>query len=98
MNEKLFQAFSNPCRREIIRMLRWKSMSAGEIADHFAMAQPSVSRHLDVLKRAGAVNVRKQGTQMIYSLNLRALQEMMIYVSQLLIGKEGKTVSDDEPA
>ena len=96
MNEKLFQAFSNPCRREIIRMLRWKSMSAGEIAGHFAMAQPSVSRHLDVLKRAGAVNARKQGTQMIYSLNLRALQEMMIYVSQLLIGKEGKIDRDDD--
>ena len=96
MNEKLFQAFSNPCRREIIRMLRWKSMSAGEIADHFVMAQPSVSRHLDVLKRAGAVNVQKQGTQMIYSLNLRALQEMMIYVSQLLIGKEGKIDRDDD--
>ena len=69
-------------------MLRWKSMSAGEIASQFDMAQPSVSRHLDVLKQAGAVTVKKQGTQVIYSLNLEALQDMLWYLSELLIGKE----------
>ena len=88
MNEKLFQAFSHPCRREIIRMLRWKNMSAGEIAERFDIAQPSVSRHLEVLRHAGAVTTQKRGTQVIYSLNLTALQEMLMYVSELLIGKE----------
>ncbi len=88
MNEELFQAFSHPCRRQIIHMLRWRSMSAGEIAGQFTIAQPSVSRHLDVLKRTGAVTTRKRGTQVIYSLNLIALQEMLVYVSELLVGKE----------
>ena len=88
MKEELFRAFSHPCRREVVRMLRWKSMSAGEIASQFDMAQPSVSRHLDVLKQSGAVTVKKQGTQVIYSLNLEALQDMLWYLSELLIGKE----------
>ena len=88
MNVELFQAFSHPCRREIIRMLRWKNMSAGEIAERFDIAQPSVSRHLEVLRHAGAVTAQKRGTQVIYSLNLTALQEMLMYVSELLIGKE----------
>ena len=88
MNEELFRAFSHPCRREVVRMLRRKSMSAGEIASCFDMAQPSVSRHLDVLKQAGAVTVKKKGTQVIYSLTLEALQDMLWYVSGLLIGKD----------
>ena len=93
MNEELFRAFSNPCRRQIVRMLRWKSMSAGEIAQQFDIAQPSVSRHLDVLKQAGAVMTHKKGTQVIYSLNLASLQEMMLYMTELLIGKEEQKVS-----
>ena len=88
MNEELFHAFSHPCRRQIVRMLRWKNMSAGEIAGQFAIAQPSVSRHLEVLKTAGAVTTKKRGTQVIYSLNLTSLQEMLMYVTDILIGKE----------
>ena len=88
MNEKLFHAFSHPCRRQIVRMLRCKNMSAGEIAGRFDMAQPSVSRHLEVLRSAGAVSTRKRGTQVIYSLDLEALQEMLLYITELLIGKE----------
>ena len=52
------------------------------------MAQPSVSRHLEVLRTAGAVSTRKRGTQVIYSLDLEALQEMVLYITELLIGKE----------
>lgn len=50
MNEDFFHALTSPYRREIIKMLKWKNMSAGEIADHFNISQPSISRHLDVLK------------------------------------------------
>ena len=88
MNEELFQAFSHPCRRQIIHMLRWRSMSAGEIAGQFTIAQPSVSRHLDVLKRTGAVTTRKRGTQVIYSLNLIALQ-VLYALGDFLISRLG---------
>lgn len=90
MNSDLFHAMSHPCRREIIRLLRWQNLSAGEIVAHFDMAQPSVSRHLDVLKKAELVTAERRGTQMIYSLNLSTLQEVLLYVTELLEDRGGK--------
>lgn len=87
MKDEFFQALSSPCRREIIRMLRWKNMSAGEIAEKFEISQPSVSRHLDVLKKAEIVTAERRANQMIYSLNMTAMQEMILYLTELMEGK-----------
>lgn len=78
MNDEFFQALANPYRREIIKMLKWKNMNAGEIAEHFNISQPSISRHLDVLKRAEIVTAERKANQIIYSLNLSMMQEMYI--------------------
>ncbi len=59
-------------------MLKWKNMNAGEIAEHFNISQPSISRHLDVLKRAEIVTSERKANQIIYSLNLSVMQEMYI--------------------
>jgi len=83
MNDEFFQALSNPYRREIIKLLRWKNLSAGEIVSHFDIAQPTVSRHLDVLRKAGIVTSERKGTQIIYSLNLSVVQELFVYLSDL---------------
>ncbi len=83
MNEGFFQALSNPYRREIIKLLRWKNLSAGEIVEHFDIAQPSISRHLDVLKKAEIVTCERKGNQIIYSLNLSAVEEMFLYLTEL---------------
>lgn len=53
-------------------------MNAGEIAEHFNISQPSISRHLDVLKRAEIVTSERKANQIIYSLNLSVMQEMYI--------------------
>lgn len=97
MNDLFFQALSNPYRREIIRLLKWKNMNAGEIAEHFQIAQPSVSRHLDVLKKAEIITVERRGTQLIYSLNLSAVQEIYVYLTELFETKPEKGVPDCEP-
>ncbi len=78
MNDEFFQALANPYRREIIKMLKWKNMSAGEIAEHFSISQPSISRHLDVLKRAEIITAERKANQIFYSLNLSVMQEMYI--------------------
>lgn len=78
MNDDFFQALASPYRREIIKMLKWKNMSAGEIAEHFNISQPSISRHLDVLKRAEIVTAERKANQIFYSLNLSVMQEMYI--------------------
>ena len=83
MNDEFFQALSNPYRREIIKLLRWKNLSAGEIVAQFDIAQPTISRHLDVLKKAEIVTSERKGNQIIYSLNLSAMQEMMVYMTEL---------------
>lgn len=80
----LFYALDNPIRREIIEMLKWNSMSAGEIASHFAISAPSVSRHLDVLKKADIIVAERRGTTLLYSLNLSVLQESLMEIIKLL--------------
>lgn len=80
----LFYALDNPIRREIIEMLKWNSMSAGEIASHFAISAPSVSRHLDVLKKADIIVAERRGTTLLYSLNLLVLQESLMEIIELL--------------
>lgn len=92
MNDNFFQALANPYRREIIKMLKWKNMSAGEIADHFNISQPSISRHLDVLKRAAIVTSERRSNQIIYSLNLSVMQEMYIELNDFF---DIKTVKGD---
>lgn len=59
MKDDFFQALASPYRREIIKLLKWKNLSAGEIADHFDISQPSISRHLDILKQAEIVTAER---------------------------------------
>ena len=84
MKDDFFQALSSPYRREIIRLLKWRDLSAGEIAAHFTISQPSVSRHLEVLKNAGIVTSRRQANQVIYSLDLTAVQGVLVEILGLL--------------
>lgn len=91
MKEDFFHALASPYRREIIKLLKWKNMNAGEIAEHFDISQPSISRHLDVLKHAEIITSERKGNQIIYSLNLSVMQEMYIKLSELLtLGGEEK--------
>lgn len=53
------------------------------IADHFDISQPSISRHLDVLKRAKIVTAERKANQIIYSLNLSVMQEMVVHLTEL---------------
>lgn len=97
MDEAFFQALANPYRREIVKLLKWRNMSAGEIAQQFQIAQPSVSRHLDVLKRAGIVTAERRGTQLIYSLDLSTAQEILVYMTELFAAADEKGATDHGP-
>lgn len=70
-----FSALTSPCRREILRLLCGGELSAGEIAEHFDISQPAVSKHLDNLKRAGLICSRRKANQIIYSLSADARRE-----------------------
>lgn len=91
MSDDFFQALASPYRREIIRLLKWKNLSAGEIAERFDISQPSISRHLDVLKRAGIVTAERRANQIIYSLNLSVAQEILMEMTELFGRKEERS-------
>ena len=84
----LFQALSDPTRRAILDMLRKKDLTAGEIADAFNISKPSISHHLDILKRANLVASEKEGQFITYSLNTTELDELIKWIYQLNGGKK----------
>ena len=95
MKDDFFQALANPYRREIIRLLKWQNLSAGEIAEHFDISQPSISRHLDILKRAEIVTAQRKANQIIYSLNLSVAEEIIMEMMELF-RKKGEGLCEDQ--
>ena len=65
----LFHALSDRTRQKILELLSKREMSVGEIVKHFQISQPSISHHLDILKRAEMVSSEKRGREVIYRLN-----------------------------
>jgi ArsR family transcriptional regulator len=77
MQDSAFKALSDPTRREILRLLGRAEMSVGEIVDRFAMSQPSISRHLAVLRSAGLVTARRDGQNVVYALDTTVMQDVV---------------------
>lgn len=65
----VFEAISDPIRREILEGLANGPATAGEIAGRFAVSRPAVSRHLRVLREAGLVRVEVDGRHLVYSVD-----------------------------
>lgn len=74
---KTFKALSDPTRRDILKLLSKGDMTASEIVQHFNMSQPSISKHLEILKQAELVTAEKRGQFVIYSINLSVLQSVL---------------------
>ena len=64
--EAALKAIAAPRRRQILSLVRDGELSAGEIATHFDVTRPAVSQHLNVLKEAGLVSERRNGTKRLY--------------------------------
>ncbi len=79
----VFQALSDPTRREILRLLQSGDMSAGEISQHFRLAKSTLSGHFNVLKHAGLIVTERQGTTIMYSMNVSAAEEALSAVLEL---------------
>ncbi|GMA65147.1 autorepressor SdpR family transcription factor [Alicyclobacillus fastidiosus] len=88
MNERVFKAMSDATRRKIIELLKEGPKTAGEIANHFSHAQPTISRHLNVLKNANLVVDQREGTFIIYRLNTTILHEWLAWLMEHFGGGE----------
>jgi len=92
----VFRALADPTRREILRLLRGGELSAGELAGHFEMAKPSLSHHFAVLKQAELVRTRREGQQILYSLNTTVMEDLAVVLWDLFSrqpppGKESRS-------
>jgi len=80
--ETALKAIAEPRRRQILQLVRDSELSAGEIASHFDVTRPAVSQHLTVLKEAGLVNERRNGTRRLYRARPEGLAELRAFLDE----------------
>jgi len=76
-----FNAVAEPRRRQILSYLALKERPVGDIVRSLGLEQPSVSKHLRVLKDVGLVQLRREGRQMMYRTNAEALRPLHEWTS-----------------
>ena len=80
--EAALKAIAGPRRRQILTLVRDGELSAGEIAEHFDVTRPAVSQHLTVLKEAGLVSERRNGTRRLYRARPEGLAEVREFLEE----------------
>jgi DNA-binding transcriptional ArsR family regulator len=80
--EATLKAIAAPRRRRILALVRDDELTAGEIASHFDVSRPAVSQHLNVLKEAGLVNERRNGTRRLYRARPEGLAELREFLEE----------------
>ncbi len=85
-----FKALSDPTRREILNLLKERTMSAGEIVEQFNMTGATISHHLSILKDADLISDRHEGKYIYYELNLSVFEEILNWFNDFL-NKENLT-------
>jgi ArsR family transcriptional regulator len=75
---RVYQALADPTRRHILELLRDQDMTAGELAENFDLAKPTLSKHFAVLREADLIHGDKNGTSITYSLNVSVLEDALI--------------------
>jgi DNA-binding transcriptional ArsR family regulator len=76
------EALADPTRRRIIELLAERDRDAGEIASHFDVSRPAVSRHLRVLREHGLVRSRGEAQRRVYSLDPGPLAEIDAWLAR----------------
>lgn len=74
--ERVLDALGDPTRRLVFERLRGRTRSVQDIADGMAVSRPAVSQHLKVLKDAGLVAVRVEGTRHVYAVDTKGVEAL----------------------
>ena len=75
-----FHALTEPHRRKILKLVKDKELSAGEISAQFDVTQPAISQHLKILREAGLLSVRRDGTRKLYHFRPEGLDQVRAYL------------------
>jgi len=81
---RTFSVLSDANRRKILDLLKEEEMSVSQLMENFDVTMPTLSHHLDALKGVGLVSGRREGQQIIYSLNLSVFEEIAKTVAGFL--------------
>jgi DNA-binding transcriptional ArsR family regulator len=81
--DDIFKALKDPTRRKILQLLKDGDMTAGEIAQAFSISKPSISHHLDLLKRADLITVERRGQFLHHKLNTTVVEGLLAWVIDL---------------
>ncbi|NKX51020.1 winged helix-turn-helix transcriptional regulator [Arthrobacter deserti] len=84
--DDVFAVIAESTRREILRCLRESDKAVGELVEELEVSQPTVSKHLKVLREAGLVSMRAQGQKRFYSLVTGPLEDVAEWVSAFGLG------------
>jgi DNA-binding transcriptional ArsR family regulator len=76
----VLNALGDPTRRAVLELLRGGAQPVGEIARHLPVSRPAVSQHLRVLKEAGLVRDRRDGTRRLYRVDAEGLSALRAYL------------------
>ena len=76
MIDSAVRAIAEPRRREILELVRERELNAGEIASRFDVSRPAISQHLTVLRDAGLLEERRDGTKRLYRARPEGLAEL----------------------
>ena len=85
--EAALKAIAEPHRRQILLLVRGGEMTAGDIASHFEVTRPAISQHLAVLREAGLVSERRDGTKRIYRFRPEGGEELRAFVEDMWTGR-----------
>jgi DNA-binding transcriptional ArsR family regulator len=81
--DEVLRAIAEPRRRAILELVADRELPAGEIAAHFEVTRPAVSQHLTVLRDAGLVAERRDGTRRLYRARPEGLDELQRFLSAM---------------
>jgi len=91
----VLKALNHPIRRDIITRLQNGPLTAGDLADAYAVSKPTMSTHFAALKEADLIEGRKDGVTITYHLNATVAEEAMSALMGLLGTGAAKTVAND---
>ncbi len=80
--EAVLAALVDPNRRQILRLVHDEELPAGRIASHFDVSRPAISQHLKVLRDAGLVAERREGTRRLYRLRPEGFEDVLHFVEE----------------
>ncbi|MFD0940765.1 ArsR/SmtB family transcription factor [Pedobacter boryungensis] len=82
MRRDVFQAISDPTRREIINLIAFQSLNLNAIAENFDMSRPAISQHIKILTECGLVSIKKEGRERFCEVKFQKLKEVSKWIEQ----------------